>query len=75
MGSQKHFLFLPPYFEGNIDVTDDILHHYALPNSIDNDTNFEVLQNDSYAYQLKYYSDKEDERVMSQVEERAMVYA
>ena len=58
MGSQKHFLFLPPYFEGNIDVTDDILHHYALPNSIDNDTNFQVLQNDSYAYQLKYYSDE-----------------
>ena len=49
-----------PNYKDNFDETDDILHYFALPNSLDNDTIVQVLQNDTTASQLTQYDDKMD---------------
>ena len=47
--SQKQAIckVLPESDDGALDITDNALHYYALPNSLDDDTIIQVLQCDT----------------------------
>ena len=56
---ESHLWIVPkPNYNGELNVTDDNLHYYTLPNSLDNDRVIQVLQHDTTAHQLEHYGDE-----------------